>query len=98
MGVSEITSIISLLATVGLTLVNLSVKSAVSAWKAEQADQRARDKDDIRAFMDSHFLPAREADQRLSRIETRQEDTEKRLRRVEQRSNRRKAGHAESAD
>ena len=89
---NEIISLASLVASVLMTMVGLATKSAVSTWRAEAQAERAEDKDDLRKWIEDKFLPSREADARLIRMESshqelsrRVDDNERRLRRVEQR-------------
>lgn len=95
MPLNEILSGVSLAVTLITTLVALSVKASVSEWRNEALQERNQDKEDLRNWIDAKFLPSREADARLTRMENnhtelvrRVDENERRLRRVEVRRGR----------
>jgi hypothetical protein len=95
MQLNEILSIATAIATVISVFVSLTVKYTVSEWRIQALEERNEDKKDLQQWIETKFLPSREADARLIRIESshtdlkqRVDDNERRLRRVEQRRNR----------
>lgn len=88
MQITDALEVVSAAGTAIMTFVGLRVQSAVSAMRADSAEERAKDRDDMRTWIESRFLPSREADTRLVGLEQKSEDHERRLRRVEQRRRR----------
>lgn len=85
--VSIVVAIASIAGTLISTFTGLSVKNVVAAWRTEALEERNQDKDDLKKWIEDRFLPAREADSRLKRLEEDNRSHDARLRHLEQSRN-----------
>lgn len=89
--VSVAVSAITMVGTVLSTTFSLASKNLVANWRNEALEERNQDREELRKWIEERYLPAREADSRIRRVEddhrelsSKVNENERRLRIVEQ--------------
>lgn len=89
--VSVAVSAITMVGTILSTTFSLASKNIVANWRTEALEERNEDRKELQNWIEERYLPAREADARIRRVEddhrelsSKVNENERRLRIVEQ--------------